>query len=341
MVMNKTMFLRTRKKIAATLLLISSLGFAALPPAHAEALDQIAVVVNKDVVLQSEIQQRMQFLKASDPAASKLSQQALMQAAVDELIMERLQMQYAKENGLQVDDAMLDSAMNKMAANNKMNLATFQKAVERQGINFQTLREQTRRKILMDGLRKQQTAGKVTVSEREVADLISSQSAKLTAGEQFHLQHILLAAPNGTAIDKVNAARQNAEQIRQRVAKGEDFGALARQFSDNNAATNGGDLGWQAAESLPPAFTRVLSLMKPGQVSSVLRDAEGFHVLKLVERQSAKSAAAQDDALRQKAADYIGGRKAEEQYRAWLQSLRSTAYIDYRLPGTKSNLPLQ
>ena len=337
--MNKTS-LSTRKKMAAVLLLATTLGLNTLIPTQAEMLDSIAVVVNKDVILQSEIQQKMRFLKASDPAASKLPQQALMQTAVDSLIMERLQVQFAKENGLQVDDNRLDAAMTKIAGNNKMNLATFKKAVESQGINYAMFREQTRRKLLIDGLRNQQVGGKVKVSEREVEDLISSQSNQLTAGERYYLQHILIATPKNASPQQTNAARQSAEQIRQRVAKGEDFAALAREFSDNNAAAQGGDLGWQAAENLPPTFTRALALMKPGQVSSVMRDAAGFHLLRLVERQTNKSPAVQDDALRQKAADYIGDRKAEEQYRAWLQNLRSKAYIDYRTPVAKPNLPL-
>lgn len=433
----------TWRKCLPAALLLGALAIVS-QPLQAAALDQIAVVVNSDVILYSEVQQRMQMLRASK-AGKGLAGADLTRAAVDELVTERLQAQYAKENGITVDDATVDRAMESIARQNRMDMRSFQAALQKEGISMVALREQTRRKITADLLRKQLGSGKVTVSDREVDDLIASQSQKITAGERYRLQHILITAPNGATIEQVNAARTKAEDLRKQVANGEDFSSVAKQFSDNNAANNGGDLGWQAADALPSSFVRALSLMQVGDISPVVRDPNGFHVLKLLEREGGKRTAASEarvrhilistqkyppaeakqkidaiyqqlqtgadfsqlakansddpgsatrggdlgwakagqmvapfeqamnaqalntvsqpfrtqfgwhilevlerkqadqsaDQIRQKATSYLGGRKEEEQYKAWLQSLRNGAYIDYRVQGAAPNLQLK
>lgn len=440
---SKPFFTTTWRQCLPSLLLISTLA-AAAPSLSAAPLDQIAVVVNSDVILASEVQQRMQMLRASK-AGKGLAGADLVRVAVDELVTERLQAQYAKEHGINVDDAMVDRAMDSIARQNRMDMRTFQAALQKEGISMVALREQTRRKITSDLLRKQMGGGKVSVSDREVNDLIASQSQKITAGERYHLQHILITAPNGATIEQVNAARNKAEELRKRIANGEDFATVAKQFSDNNAADNGGDLGWQEANALPNSFVRALSLIQVGEVSPVVRDQNGFHVLKLLEREGGKRATASEshvrhilistqkypsaeakqkieaiyqqlqagadfaqlakansddpgsaarggdlgwakagqmvapfeqamstqalntvsqpfqtqfgwhilevlerkqadqaaDQIREKATSYLGGRKEEEQYKAWLQSLRNGAYIDYRMQGAAPNLQLK
>jgi peptidyl-prolyl cis-trans isomerase SurA len=362
---------------------------ASTQPAQAETdtpIDQIAAVVNDSSILLSEAQQRM------------AAQHSSLKQAIDDLILEHLQVQKAKEAGIP------DGDPTQMIA----------------------------------ALRKQQLQGKVKVSDQEVADLIASQSDTIIQGERYNLQHILIATPAGVSVAQANAARQQAEQIRSRILAGEDFAQLARSESDSNAAKNGGNLGWQDAASLPASFTRAIALLKTGDVSEVIRDTKGFHILKLLEREGGKRQAAtatairarhilvsteklpeeqakqkidalyqqlkqgasfaqlaqtnsddpgstakggdlgwvtagqtvaefervmnqtednaiskpfktqfgwhilqvlahkqEDrsvDSLRNKASDFIGERKAEEQYQAWLQSLRNSAYIDYRVP---------
>lgn len=445
MATNSTLsFTTTWRKCLSIALLTSTLALGTATNSQAAALDQIAVVVNNEVILYSEIQQRAQMMRASK-AGKGLSPAALIQTAADELVTERLQTQYAKSNGINVDDATVDRAMESIARQNGMNMRSFESALQREGISIAALREQTRRKITSDMLRKQQAGSKVAISDREVDDLIASQSQKITAGERYHLQHLLVTAPNGASIEQVNAARQKAEDLRKRVANGEDFATVAKQFSDNNAAGNGGDLGWQSAESLPSSFVRALALMQVGDISPVVRDQNGFHVLKLLERDGGKRSTAAEshvrhilvsteknppavakqkidkiyqelkaggdfaqlakensddpgsaarggdlgwaksgqmvapfekamnaqslntisqpfqsqfgwhilevlerkqadqtaDQIRQKATSYLGGRKEEEQYKAWLQSLRNGAYIDYRMQGIAPGLQLQ
>lgn len=415
---------------------ISLLFSIAALPANAEeaaSLDRIAAVVNNDVIMLSEAQHRAQILKAP------------LKQAIDELIMERLQTQKAVAAGIQVDDVILNKAVENVARQNNLDLPAFQQALQQEGIHYDDFRAQTKRKLMIDALRKRQMQGNVKVSEQEVNDLITSQTDSLTKGERFNLQHILIAVPTGTPVAQVNAARERAEKLRRRLLSGADFTQLAQMESDSYAAKNGGNLGWQEAEKLPASFNRILAIMQPGEISEVVRDSQGFHILKLLERQGGKRQMAMsthvrhilvstvnqpdeqakqkidaiyqqlqqgadfgalarqnsDDSgsgakggdlgwispgqtvapfeqtmnqtalnamsmpfksefgwhilqvlernqtdqtntvLRDKATEFLGDRKAEEQYQAWLQSLRNDAYIDYRIALENNDLRLR
>lgn len=154
--MNKTFY---------RLLCAGSLTLALLiQPAHADngaPLDQIAAVVNSDVVMLSEARQRAQILRSSSKAAAGLSAQALLKAATDNLILEHLQMQKAETAGIQIDDITLNKAVESIARQNKLSLPAFQQALQKEGINYSEFREQTRRKLMAEALRKRELQKRV------------------------------------------------------------------------------------------------------------------------------------------------------------------------------------
>jgi peptidyl-prolyl cis-trans isomerase SurA len=251
---------------------------------HANGIDQIAAVVNSDVIMLSEVKKRARLLVQVEPKARGLAPQALLRESLDDLILERLQVQQAKERGIEIDDVTLNRTVERIAQKNKMNLSQFRQALAREGINYENYREQTRNKMIADALRKRQVDARIRVNDQEIEDLIVSQSGKLNRGIQYQLQHILISAPSGTSVAAVNAAKKRAEAVRNKIVKGADFTTVAKTSSDSNAAQKGGNLGWQPAEKLPASFNRVLTLLEVGAVSEVVRDPQGFHILKLVNK---------------------------------------------------------
>jgi peptidyl-prolyl cis-trans isomerase SurA len=305
--------------------------------ASANEIDKIVAIVNSDIIMMSEVQKRSGLLRKVDQKARALPQPGLMKAALEELVLERLQIQQAKERGIVVDDVTLNRAIERVAQRNKMGLGQFRQALGREGINYNDYREQIRNKMISEALRKRQVDRRIRVSDQEVEDLIISQSSKLNRGVRYNLQHILISAPAGTSVSAVNAAKKRAEGLRKSILKGQDFTAVAKANSDSNAAANGGQLGWQSAEKLPVSFVRALSLLEAGGISEVVRDPKGFHILKLIEKQGGQQQSG--DHLKIKAEEFLGNRKLEEEYMVWLQRLKDEAYIEYRPPfGTGINL---
>jgi len=139
-------------------------------------------------------------------------------------------------------------------------------------------------------------------------------------------QHVLLA-PN--ALRNEEQTKQEARQIHDRIAKGEDMGEIAKKVSDDTGSkVAGGDLGWQPAGVYTPEFEQAINALKPGQLSAPFRSSFGWHVVKVLERRSRD---ATDETRRARARAAIQNRKAAEEYDMWLRRLRAEAYVEIRL----------
>lgn len=232
-------------------LIFSLLLLSAMPVliSNAYGSDRIAVVVNDDAIMLSEIDARVQNLQTNNQPASDPSRQTMLRQAIDELVVEHLQLQQARKMGIPDENP-------------------------RQAI---------------ETLYKQKTQDAVSISEQEVNDLIASQSDALTRGARFNLQHILIAIPTNASLKQINNARERAIRIHKRLKNGEDFTSIARTESDSYAASSGGNLGWQDAEKLPDSFNRALALMNTGDISGIIRDTSGLQILKLLGREGGKS----------------------------------------------------
>jgi peptidyl-prolyl cis-trans isomerase SurA len=139
-------------------------------------------------------------------------------------------------------------------------------------------------------------------------------------------QHILLQT-NPTRGEE--QTKQQARQLADRIKKGEDFGELAKQLSDDTGSkSQGGDLGWQPAGVFAPEFEKAIDQLKPGEVSAPFRTQFGWHVAKVLERRTRDTT---DQTRRARAKQAIANRKAAEEYDMWLRRLRSEAYVEYRL----------
>ena len=246
----------------------------------ANELDQIAAIVNKQAISLGEVQLRAKALQAINKSYANQSPDVIQKQALEDLILERLQLEKAESLNLSVSNALLASTIQDYAQAQQQDLATFKQSLVQSGMSFEAFQEQTRRNLLIESLRKQ-IQGQIKISKQDMEDLIASQSDSLNQGERFHLQHILLT----TQANNTEQVQQRAEALLQRLNAGEDFTQVARNESDSYAAKQGGDLGWQDAKQLPDSFNGALALMDVNDTSGVLRDAQGFHIIKLLERQ--------------------------------------------------------
>ena len=274
------------------------LALAIMLPAHAQLLtpaapasqplDRIVAVVNDDVILQSElndavasVQQQYAGHTEQLPPMNVLQQQVL-----NRLVLMRLQIQKAQDQGIHVSDADVDQAIQGVAEQNKLSPEQLRAEVERSGASFASFREQLADQITVQRLHQSVVQDSVSVTDSEIDNLLSSPTYK--AGE-VHLAHIQISIPGGADAAAIQAAAAKAEQTLAAIKGGMDFNAAAIRYSDAPDALEGGDLGWRRLDEIPPAFADTIASMKPGDVSPALRGPTGFHILKLVDqRQSSR-----------------------------------------------------
>jgi len=249
------------------------------------AVDRIFAVVNNEVITGREVDSRVKAV------TQQLGQQGtplppadvLQKQVLERMIMERLQIQLAKETALRVDDLQLDRTVARVAETNKMSLTDFRRALERDGIQFEKFREEIRSEIMLSRLREREVDGKITISDNEIDYFLSQQGAPQTASSEYNLAHILLRLPDQASPEQVDKQRARAEEILTQLRAGGDFAKLAVSFSDASDALQGGAMGWRARDRLPELYAQALDAMKPGELSGVLRSPAGFHLIKLLE----------------------------------------------------------
>jgi peptidyl-prolyl cis-trans isomerase SurA len=258
-------------------------------PPPSQSIDTVAVVVNNDVITQNELSEKVRVtekqLKAQGtplPAHDVLEKQML-----ERMISDMLQLQFAAESGVRVDDTQLDLALGRIAEQNKFaSLATFRARLEKDGIDYEQYREEVRNEMIFTRLREREIESKLIISDSEVDSYLDNQAKMGDSKEEFHLAHILVVVPEQASADKIKASLARADLAFKQLQEGADFAQVAAGTSDAKDALKGGDLGWRASDRLPPAFLEVLHKLKPGENTEVMRSTSGFHILKLIEKRS-------------------------------------------------------
>ncbi|WP_443113054.1 peptidylprolyl isomerase [Herbaspirillum seropedicae] len=280
---------------------------AAAAPAPSQArmeprpVDSIMVVVNNEVITRQEVADRLASVvkRMSAQNVQLPPRDQLVRQLVERMIVERAQAQMAKENGIVVDDAMLDRAMQRIADQNKLSMPQFRSRLEAEGMNYASFREEIRREILSQRLREREVDNKVVVTESEVDNYLAAEANAGGQRQELDIAQILIRVPENATPDQLAQRRERAEDVLRQLRTGADFAKTAAAYSDASDALSGGDLGWRPADRLPQLFLDGVAKLQDGQVSGLLKSGNGFHILKLVGRRTADGAQAAAPAVQQ------------------------------------------
>ncbi len=262
-------------------LIATSTAHAAVDP-----LDQIVAVVNDDVITSSELDSRLQemLVQLQQKGTSKLPPlEILREQVLDRMISKRLQLQTADRLGLKVDDDTVTKAIANIAETNHITLLQLREVLERDGINFQLFREQLREDILINRLKQKEVINRIVITDQDIDNFLARELGSQRQRAAVHLQHILIATPEGASPEDVQAAKEQAESVYAELQQGADFGEMAMRASDSRQALEGGDLGWIETSRIPSIFTQLVDELEPGTISEPIRNASGFHIVKLLE----------------------------------------------------------
>lgn len=276
------------KFVRTLVLLMSCLGglLSQVPFALAQEpveADRIVAVVGSDVITYVELRNRLAAaLKQLEKQGTPLPPQDILERQMlERLIMDRAQLQYAKDSGMRVDDIQLDQAIGRIAAGNRMSVPEFRAALEKDGVQYASFREDIRNEMISVRLREREVDSKLVISDGEIDNYLANQAAS-GSNEEYQLAHILLRAPESASPEQLQKLRLRGEQALKRARAGENFAELTAAFSDAPDALQGGDLGWRPLSRLPSLYAEVAGRLQQGEVSELLRSSAGFHVVKLL-----------------------------------------------------------
>ncbi len=274
------------------------------PPAApaVRQVDRVVAIVNNEVITQLELERRVARVSGqlSRQRIGIPPREVLLRQLLEQMIIERAQLQLARDNGIRVEEQQVDRAIEGVASENGLSVAQLRERIESEGQSFASFRRDIRSEIARARLREREVDSKIVVSEADIDVFLASQAGQPGARTEYRIAQILIRVPEGATPDQIESRRLRAEELRKRVASGEEFGKAAAAFSDAPDALSGGVIDWRSADRLPEIFAQAVVSMKPGQLSTLLRSPAGFHVLRLLDRREpADSLAKQGPAVTQ------------------------------------------
>ncbi len=268
---------------SSLLLLVASLS-APLASANnqLQLLDQVIAIVDDDVVMASELKERIQQVKINIEKSGKAAppMQEIQQEILDQLILENIQLQMALRAGVRISDAQLNDSMLRIAQQNRMDLLQFKAALENDGLSYTGTREQIRKEMLLQRVQQGNVNQRVQITDQEIANFLSSEEGQAMTAPEYRMLHTLIAIPGGADEATIASAKQMADALYQRVQNGEAYEQVMSGYSQLKI----NDLGWRKADDLPSLISNLATTTGEGDTASPVQSASGFHLVKLLDK---------------------------------------------------------
>jgi peptidyl-prolyl cis-trans isomerase SurA len=294
--------------------------------AKAQPLDRIVAYVNDEIITYSELQehQRLYVQTLKEAGQAVPAEKKLQQELLDKLIEEHLVLQTAKSMKVNVDNKMLDEAINNIAKQNNLSLQEMKKAIQEQGITYQQYRNNVRKQMISSQVYQSRVASEVSISKAEVDNYLRKENARRQI-TLYHLKNLHIPIPVNADEQAWQQAKQSADKLFQALQQGKTFSQLLMQENhDSEAALNVGDLGKRSIQDLPEVFAKPAKQLRQGQYSQPVRASNGYHILHLVSTEQQQTG----DAISKEIAErMVYQQKFEEAAKKWLADVRENAYV--------------
>ena len=277
-----------KKKLTLSVLIgfLLSSFFSERMEAKIELIDRVIAVVDSGVIMESELNLRVQDIigRLRSEGTELPPKELLEEQVLERLIIEEIQLQIGDSAGVKISDAELNRALSMLASQNSMNLEQFKESLDANNSSYSKLRDSVRKELIIQRVQRGKVGANIEISEQEIENFLNSEEGRSKLAEQYNVQQILLSLNSEAPESKVNSTKEKGADIIRRYNEGESFEKLAATYSSDQNALEGGSLGWRKATELPTLFSDVVTKMKVGEASELIRSGAGFHIIRLAEK---------------------------------------------------------
>ena len=250
-------------------ILMSAFSFAKI-----EVLDRVAIIVDEGVVMESQIKDLVQTtkLRSIEQGMQLPPTEALLEEIQEQLIIQELQLQRGEEFGIRISDGELNQTFVQIAANNGVSLEQFIRDYEASGQNYEKLREEIRRDMIIQRVQRGIVGGSINITAQEIEGFLATEEAIAQLTPELLVRQIQVGS------------LEAAETILSRLEEGENFEALVEEKSINQNKSQGGLMPWRKINEMPSVFADAIRNQSLGFISEPIKTGSGFHLLKLEEK---------------------------------------------------------
>lgn len=248
-------------------------------------LDRVAAIVNKGVVLKSEVTRLIDDIKKQSALNNQSlpSDKTLHTQVLDKLINTELLLQIGERMGVQISDAHLDQTISNIAKESRLNLEQFRQNVINSGLDYEIYREDVRKEIISNEVKRASVGRRIYVSPQEVNNLLALMKEQTNNNIEYHLGHILIAFPDEAKQEDIESERSRANKVIELLNNGSDFTKIAIASSGDETALQGGDMGWKSINEMPTLFSELVDGQEKGAVLGPIRTGLGFSIVKILD----------------------------------------------------------
>jgi len=245
--------------------------------------------------------------------------------AVNQLISEELLYQQSVKSKLKLDDGMVDKELKGLKGRFK-DEAQYRETLKRMDLTEDQLKQQIARQAIIRMLLEKEVVSKIALSKEDAKKYFESNSAEFHQPERVRAQHILIKLEPGADEQKKAEARKKLEAVKKRVLAGEDFGKLAKEYSEGPSNVREGDLGYFTRGRMVKPFEDAAFKLAPNEVSDIVETQFGYHLIKVLDHQAAKDPSFEE--IEPRIMDILRNKKIHQQYDAYIYKLRQNAKIE-------------
>jgi peptidyl-prolyl cis-trans isomerase SurA len=303
-------------------------------PGQALMIDRIVARVNDDIITLSELQEEglplFERLRANYTGKELESQvQRAEREFLDQLILRRLQLQYASQIGITASENEINAALKDVLNRNNLTQEALTDLLTREGLTLQDYKDRLREQIILARLMNQAVRSRVSVDASEVEAYYKAHQDEFNQPAQARVRHIFFRTDPGAAPPQEDAVRERASRVLQEARNGGNFGDLARRYSEDATAANGGDLGVIKRGQALPEFEEVIFALREGDISEVIRTPNGLHIVKI--EAFTKGSEHSFPEIKAEIERRLLQGKIEQRFQDWTNELKDRAFIEITL----------
>ena len=263
---------------------IGAVAFSAALSANAQVvpLDSVVAIVDEDIILSSEVRDRVQQIKASatQRGMELPDDETLIQETLDRLILESIQLQLADRYGIRIPDAQLDQSMARVAAQNRLTPEQFRDALTQNGQSYLQMREALRDELAIQRVQQGSVMRDINITEREIDNFMATEEGEAMIEPEYRVIQALVSVSRSDSKDERTAKEDFVDGVLANILAGADFSEAVSVIEPY--AFRGGDLGWRKLSDIPSMFSEIVPSLKPGQTGKV-QSSSGLHLVHLAE----------------------------------------------------------
>ena len=317
-----------RFKIFSIIIWTAVLTLVFHPVVLAEICNRVVAQVNNDVVTLYELDNKIKELTGYDSGELKMKDEKkyieTRRKVLDLLVDEKIAFEKIREMGIEVTPGEIDEAIERIKESNQLTQEGLIAGLKKQEVSFESYREEIKRQLERNRLINYEVKSKIIIREEEIKDYYSNNKDKFSIIAEVHLATIFLKQEDPSNQEETVALLRKAEEIVFRLKKGEDFGKMAREFSQGPGAEDGGDLGLFKTAQLDPELLKVLKGMSTGDVTRPIIRQAGIQIVKLLEKQD--SGVKPFEEVRDAIFEILYKEEIDKRYSSWIKGLREKAY---------------